>query len=140
MDNQNYTEIKIHEFNFEFNDKDFIIIYTDLKFTTVSEIFDYAKQKYHRTENSIIIPINSILRIENITMGGQYKRGAVDVVFTFLVKKNKHIKTEYKIPNRFIFNVYELNGFKYSILKEDEVDKKMKSLIRKDKINNLLEA
>lgn len=135
---EEYTDRKIFEFNFEFDIKDYIIIHSELKRTTVTIEFDYVKQVNNRTETTCIIPANSILRIDNITMGGRYKRSAVDIVFTFLVKKNKHINLDYKIPNKIIFDVYELNGLKYSILKEDEVDKKMESLIRKNKINNIL--
>lgn len=119
-------------FNFKFDSGEYIVIESPL--TAAVHVQDPATFQW--VWKNKIVPPTAILRIDNITMGGQYKRASVEVVFSFLVRKNKHIK-EAGIPKKFNVSVYDLNGLAYRVLKESEVETEMNVLLRKMKIENL---
>ena len=116
-------------FNFEIKINDYIIIYNPIQVnigTTINPLFT-------------MLPENTILRIDNITTGGQYKKPSVEIVFAFLTKKNKHINLVEKIPSKFNKSVYDLNKLEYSKIGEEDLDKIINTLLRKNKISILLE-
>jgi hypothetical protein len=119
---------KVYDFSFNLREGDYILTYTSI----------LIKEKIEGKYIDIVIPENTILRIDNVTMGGRFKRSAVDIIFSFLVKKNKHLNIDYKIPNKISIDVYSLNGLKYLVLNETNVDIKVKSLLRKSKIQKIL--
>lgn len=119
----------IHTFNFHIKKGDFCIIKSPIK----HEEFAYPKN------NIVVIPENSVLRVDRIsikTHSSSHER--YEVEFYFLSKKNKHIVTDYKIPNKLVISIYDLNGIQYSLVKEDEIDAHVNGLMRKYKIGNLL--
>ncbi len=118
----------IHEFSFYIKKGDFVILHSPITYT----YFDYPNR------GVAIIPVNSVLRVDRISIKTHSKHERYEIEFYFLVKKNKHIKTEYKIPNKVTIEIYELNGVKYSIVKEEDIDKKVNALLRQHKIENLI--
>ena len=118
----------IHEFSFHILKDDFIILQTPIK---------YIRNHYPNNINCII-PENSVLRVDKLNIKSDSTNPASEIEFYFLVKMNKHIKSEYKIPNKIVTSIYELNGVKYNIVKKEHIDKTVESLLRKSKINILL--
>lgn len=118
----------IHEFNFHIKKGDFCILHDTIKFT----IYQYPNN------NIIDIPINTVLRVDRISIKTHSSHERYEVEFYFLAKKNKHIVTEYKIPNKLTISIYELNGIKYSLVKEEDIDTHVNGLMRKHKIETLL--
>jgi hypothetical protein len=118
----------IHEFSFHIKKGDYIILHTTLPYT----YYSYPKNLV------TTIPTNSVLRIDKLNIKTDSSNPAHEIEFYFLVKKNKHIKSDSKIPNKIVVSIYELNGVKYSIVKEENIDTTVNSLLRKHKIECLL--
>jgi hypothetical protein len=120
----------IEKFNFNLNYNEYIVIQNDF----VTEFYDYKEKK---TIKGVTIPKNTILKVDNISMGGyQYKTGLY-IVFVHTKKINKHVKE--KLPSKFKVMACELNGMEYIIYESLEaVEKKINGLKRKSKIENLL--
>lgn len=114
--------------NFNMNIDDYIVCLSELK--TVD---------YRPNAKLVTIPINSVLKIENITLGGMYKRNALEIVFKFTKKNNFHLGKDKvrEIPSLFRFTIYALNGFEYDIIQKDGLERKLESLLRISKIENI---
>lgn len=87
-----------------------------------------------------VIPTNTILRIENVTMeGSAYQSGEIDIIFSFLITKNKHMAKNCGIPKSFRFTLHQLNGFMYdTILDATALDIEINRLLRTVKIDKII--
>jgi hypothetical protein len=118
----------IHEFSFHIKKGDYIVLHNPIKYNYYS----------YPNNGVATIPENAVLRVERISIKTHSVHERYEVEFYFLVKKNKHIKTENKIPNKITIEIYDLNGVKYSLVKEEDIDTKVNALLRKHKIENLI--
>ena len=114
----------IQTLNFSFVEDNFILIEKDF----LCEILVF-KPHLHRA--NITLYKNIILRIDFIN-----KDGYIMITLALLKKYNKHLDLDY--IGKFKTYVYNLNGLKYSFLSKEDVDKKVLSLSRITKIQNLL--
>ncbi len=118
----------IHEFGFHIKKDDFIILQTPLTYS----YYAYPKN------GVAILPVNTVLRVDKLNIKTDSANPNDEIEFYYLVKKNKHIKTEEKIPNKIVLSIYNLNGVKYSLVKEEDIDTYVNGLMRKHKIDTLL--
>lgn len=118
------------KFNFNLDYRDYIILENDF----TSTFYDYKEKK----KVQLTLPKNLLIQVENVSMGGQYKT-ELFIVFKYSKTNNKHISE--KLPSKFKVEVYDLNGMEYTVFSEKDyvnIDKKINSIMRKSKIENLL--
>jgi hypothetical protein len=105
----------VQQFNFGFNIGDYVLLHNDLQGKTT-------------------IPKGTLLKVENITMGGLYKRSSVECIFTIIKKINPHLKG-IKMETRIKISVYNLSGMLYETIKSEELE----SYSRERKIESILQ-
>ena len=117
----------IYEFSFHIKIGDYCILHTPIEYP----YYDYPNTY------KVIIPENSVLRVDKLNIKTDSTNPNDEIEFYFLGKKNKHIITDYKVPGLISISIYKLNGIKYSLVKEENIEVTINSLLRKYKIEKI---